>query len=1073
MSSLPQPRAVRAACSLAFATICALTLLACGGDDSTFQLFRGDAGDLDATMADAGAAEGGVVDAALDAGDAADATLVCTTGTPCNGQCVDTNQGHNCGGCGVVCAAGMVCDLGACASFCGAGTTACVDSCVNTLNDTSNCGACGTVCPGGQVCSAGTCGVACGAGLTQCAAPGTSSDGGADGGSLCVDKLTDRQNCGGCGLACAAGQVCSEGTCAATCQAGLVECSQACVDPKTSGQHCGATSGCGASGGSSGTVCPGGQVCTAGTCQTSCLANGVECSGTCIDPLTNPDFCGAKGTCTTTAQDVNDSAGSICPSGQVCSAGACAVSCQPNQVKCSGTCIDPTTSLAHCGAKGTCVTANGDTTDSAGLDCTLQPGTVCSVDKASGVGSCAVKCPTGEVECNGICVDPLTNDSFCGAKGTCVTTAGDANDSAGDSCTSHPGTVCDGKGSCSVTCAAGEVLCSGICVDPNTNPSYCGVSGTCAPKAGSTGVCVGNQVCNAGTCATTCATGLVNCGGVCVDPTTDSLHCGVTATCTGGQGLAGVCPSGTVCTTSSGTTSCSASCGTGLSVCSNECVNEKVDPSHCGGCNACTLQTNVAADDCIARVCQIGVCKVGFTDCNGTAGDGCEVNTSGDPSNCGACAKVCALPHVTTDTCSSGACGIGACSAGFADCDNAAANGCETDLTTTTDCGACGNACGGGQSCVSGSCTTVITGNVTVNQTATSVSAAAGQTNATVASATGLAVGQEVLLHQTQLAAGGAGAYERAIIATVAGTTVTFAAPLANDYTNAGGAAQLVVVQQYPALSIPVGSSVTAPSWNGTTGGVLAIDVGSGSINVAGTLTMAGTGYRGFNNERCNYTCGTGYTGEGSLGAGGDRTILENGNGGGGGANGQDCGQGAGGSYGTAGAHGLVPTGTNCNSNLSGDQGDVVGSGDLTGSFLLGGAGGSGGTDEDGDWAGHGGNGGGAILLFGGSITVAGSITADGASGGNGLNDVGDDDDDTACGGSGCGMGGGGGGAGGAVRILVTGNASIGASLIHGVGGGGGACSCAGIGTTPGGSGRIDIHAATLTGTSSPALTTN
>ncbi len=698
--SLPaNPRALRAACTFAFAAISALSLFGCGGDDSTFVQLRADAGDLDATVPEGGIPDGSAADAApADGGDAGDAGIVCTTGTACNGQCVDLNQGRNCGACGNACGVGMVCDLESCASFCGAGTTACNASCVNTLTDAKNCGTCGTVCPGGEVCSAGTCGVSCGAGLTQCAPAGTSSDAGADGGvSICIDMLTDRQNCGGCGIACASGQVCSEGTCAATCQPGLVDCNQSCVDPKTSGQHCGATAGCGADAGSSGTVCPSGQVCTDGTCQTTCLANEVQCNGSCIDPLTNPEFCGAKGSCTTTTGDNTDSAGSICPTGEVCSAGACAISCQPSQVKCGDTCIDPTTSLAHCGATADCAAAN------AGLNCTLTPGTVCTVTK--GTASCAVSCPTGEVECNGICVDPLTSNAFCGAKGTCVTTQGDANDSAGINCTAHPGTVCDGKGSCSVTCAVGEVVCNGTCVDPNTNPKYCGVDAACAPKTGTTGICTGNQVCNAGTCATTCATGFVNCNGVCVDPTTDSQHCGVNAACGGGQGTAGVCPNGTVCTTAAGVTSCSASCGTGLSVCTNECVNEQVDPSHCGSCSACTLHANAVSDDCVAGKCAVGVCKAGYGNCNGTEADGCEVNTSGDPSNCGACGRVCSLPNVSTDTCSSATCGVGTCSTGFANCDSVAANGCEVDITSdANNCGGCGNVCTGGTACGAGTC---------------------------------------------------------------------------------------------------------------------------------------------------------------------------------------------------------------------------------------------------------------------------------------------------------------------------------------------------------------------------------
>jgi hypothetical protein len=48
----------------------------------------------------------------------------------------------------------------------------------------------------------------------------------------------------------------------------------------------------------------------------------------------------------------------------------------------------------------------------------------------------------------------------------------------------------------------------------------------------------------------------------------------------------------------------------------------------------------------------------------------------------------------------------GGCAAGWADCNTTApdANGCETNLSTTANCGACGRACPAGSVCSSGSC---------------------------------------------------------------------------------------------------------------------------------------------------------------------------------------------------------------------------------------------------------------------------------------------------------------------------------------------------------------------------------
>jgi hypothetical protein len=47
---------------------------------------------------------------------------------------------------------------------------------------------------------------------------------------------------------------------------------------------------------------------------------------------------------------------------------------------------------------------------------------------------------------------------------------------------------------------------------------------------------------------------------------------------------------------------------------------------------------------------------------------------------------------------------LGACNAGFGNCDGSPGNGCETQLNTTSNCGACGMACANGESCNNGAC---------------------------------------------------------------------------------------------------------------------------------------------------------------------------------------------------------------------------------------------------------------------------------------------------------------------------------------------------------------------------------
>jgi hypothetical protein len=70
------------------------------------------------------------------------------------------------------------------------------------------------------------------------------------------------------------------------------------------------------------------------------------------------------------------------------------------------------------------------------------------------------------------------------------------------------------------------------------------------------------------------------------------------------------------------------------------------------GSDLCTLPDAVAA--CVAGGCRVASCNTSFADCNKAAADGCEINTGTDPGNCGACGTACPA----TQICSSGRCAI-------------------------------------------------------------------------------------------------------------------------------------------------------------------------------------------------------------------------------------------------------------------------------------------------------------------------------------------------------------------------------------------------------------------------------
>jgi hypothetical protein len=136
------------------------------------------------------------------------------------------------------------------------------------------------------------------------------------------------------------------------------------------------------------------------------------------------------------------------------------------------------------------------------------------------------------------------------------------------------------------------------------------------------------------------------------------------------------------------------------------CVDLETDPENCGGCGqACAMPSATPA--CSNGVCTLIVCDPGFANCNGVRADGCEVNLSNDPRNCGSCGRTCSTPNGMA-TCVNGTCGGCGCNAGFADCDHNCANGCEVNLETdANNCGACGNVCNlpnATAACVNGVC---------------------------------------------------------------------------------------------------------------------------------------------------------------------------------------------------------------------------------------------------------------------------------------------------------------------------------------------------------------------------------
>ena len=279
-------------------------------------------------------------------------------------------------------------------------------------------------------------------------------------------------------------------------------------------------------------------------------------------------------------------------------------------------------------------------------------------------------------------------------------------------------------------------------------------------------------------------------------------------------------------------------------------------------------------------------------------------------------------------------------------------------------------------------------------------SACSGTSGSTSLTATNAVfrAGKPCLIHQTQ--GTGAGTWERNVIQGYTAGTITLQNPLNATY---GTGAQVIQLKQYGNVTVNSGITWTAKAWNGTTGGIL-VFLASGTVTGTERMTAYGCGFRGGAGATSQNTVG--YCGEGTAGAS-TQTTTHNGNGGGGGTySPNDRGRGgSGGGHATAGHGG--------GNDAYGNPGIIVGSADLT-SLNLGGGGGGGGCGASGHSGINGGNGGGIIFIIGTTVTIAGSIVADGVKA-----------SDTADGL----IGGGGGGAGGSVLIKCQ-TATLGTGLI-------------------------------------------
>jgi hypothetical protein len=224
-------------------------------------------------------------------------------------------------------------------------------------------------------------------------------------------------------------------------------------------------------------------------------------------------------------------------------------------------------------------------------------------------------------------------------------------------------------------CLDDEVACGNDCTQLASSAEHCGACDV---------ACDADSVCDRGRCtpaSTGCSDRLLQCGGDCVDPRSDRDHCGE---------CGNTCPDEGKCQGGGCT------CPGALIACGDVCANTQSDERNCGGCG----QSCFSSQSCEAGSC---VCPANTELC----GEAC-VNTQSDALHCGSCGNACAGGQV----CDAGSC---ECPAGQTLCNNltatllagdrvAQSQLCVDTQSSAQHCGACGNACVGGQVCDSGSC---------------------------------------------------------------------------------------------------------------------------------------------------------------------------------------------------------------------------------------------------------------------------------------------------------------------------------------------------------------------------------
>lgn len=428
-------------------------------------------------------------------------------------------------------------------------------------------------------------------------------------------------------------------------------CNNASVNLYTDNLNCG---GCGL-------LCKGGYTCVNGTCK---IANEdtVNCNGDLIDPKSDRAHCGARGMCSDSDPFSNDFRGYKCGEYEACNGVKCEA-LDKSKVLCGNKQINPENDTKHCGASGDC---NGE---NAGTECKgITP--LCSG------GKCVSTCVGGQIVCNRKCIDPKVDNTYCGAKGECNSASASDENYRGQYCAD--GTKCT-EGTCKISCVSGQIACDGECIDPNTNPYFCGATGNCEGSNRGTD-CTNsptNKLCANKTCTSSCPTGQTQCDGFCINMNATNVSS---------------CNNNTI------------QCKVGYGNCDNEVpngceVNTNNDNAHCGGCARECNTTKVSKSQsvqCSGGICMATSCESGYVLKEGK----CELSDTLDC--CGAKCKNCRVeyPNMKSGTCdkNKSECSLDKCNDGYM-LNDTKTKCIEVDCSEDGQCGNSGKCIGGKCKC--------------------------------------------------------------------------------------------------------------------------------------------------------------------------------------------------------------------------------------------------------------------------------------------------------------------------------------------------------------------------------------